>query len=114
MTIPAWVTQYWVEWLFGLIAAGLIWAWRHLAAKVKREQAEQAAIKTGLQALLRAQMVTDFNHYSEKGYAPIYAKENFENCWLQYEKLGQNGVMSNIRARFMNLPTEKEIGRHED
>lgn len=62
------------------------------------------ALEKGIQALLRAQMISDWNHYSEKGFAPIYAKENFENCWQQYETLGKNGVMSGIHKDFMALP----------
>ena len=64
------------------------------------------AIKLGLQALLRAQLISDWNKWSERGYAPIYARENFENCWKQYHSLGVNGVMDDIHARFMKLPVE--------
>ena len=62
-------------------------------------------VKMGVQALLRAQMIDDFNRYSEKGYAPIYARENFENCYQQYHRLGANGVMDDLRNKFMALPT---------
>lgn len=64
------------------------------------------AVKRGLQALLRAQLIDDFNKWVEKGYAPIYARQNFENCWKQYHSLGANGVMNDIHARFFELPTE--------
>lgn len=64
------------------------------------------AIKRGLQALLRAQLIEDYNKWSEKGYAPIYARQNFENCWFQYHALGANGVMDDIHAKFLELPTE--------
>lgn len=50
-------------------------------------------------------MIDDYNHYKEKGYAPIYARDNFENCWRQYHDLGANGVMDDIHAKFMSLPT---------
>ena len=63
------------------------------------------ALKRGVQAMLRAQMVADYNRFTDKGWAPIYARENFENLWLQYERLGKNGVMQDIRQRFMALPT---------
>ncbi len=63
------------------------------------------ALQSGVQALLRAQMIDYYNHYSEKGSAPIYARESFENCWVQYERLGKNGVMKDIRAKFLALPT---------
>lgn len=64
------------------------------------------AVKLGLQALLRAQLIDDWNKWSERGYAPIYARENFQNCWLQYHSLGANGVMDDIHGRFLELPTE--------
>lgn len=64
------------------------------------------ALQLGVQALLRAQMVNDYNNYMEKGSAPIYARENFENCWIQYEALGKNGVMRDIHDKFMALPTK--------
>lgn len=64
------------------------------------------ALSLGVQALLRAQMINDYNHYVRKGWAPLYARENFENCWVQYERLGKNGIMKDIREKFLALPTE--------
>lgn len=63
-------------------------------------------IKLGVQALLRAQMISDYNKWNDLGYAPIYARQNFENCWAQYHSLGANGVMDDIHAKFLQLPTE--------
>lgn len=62
------------------------------------------AVKHGVQALLRAQLISEWNYYSEKGYAPIYARENFENVYLQYHSLGANGVMDDLRKKFLDLP----------
>lgn len=62
------------------------------------------ALERGVQALLRAQMISDYTHYSEKGKAPIYARQSFENLWEQYEKLGKNGVMEDIHRKFLELP----------
>lgn len=76
-----------------------------LIAKVHSTRNENKALKKGLQALLRAQMVNDYNKWSAKGYAPIYARDNFENCWTQYEALGENGVMTDIHNKFLALPT---------
>ncbi len=69
---------------------------------------ENDALKKGIQALLRAQMINDYNKWYSKGYAPIYARENFENCWKQYETLGENGVMNDIHNKFMAMPTPPE------
>lgn len=87
------------------ILLGLV---KWIVAQIKVIREEDQSVKLGVQALLRSQMITDYNHYSRKGYAPIYAKENFENCWRQYHNLGLNGVMDDMRTKFMALPTETE------
>lgn len=65
-------------------------------------------IRLGTQALLRAQLISDWNYYSKKGYAPIYARENFDNVYTQYHNLGANGVMDDIRSKFLALPDRPE------
>lgn len=73
--------------------------------KKDRERAE--ATEMGIKALLRAEMIKDYNKWHEdRGYAPIWVKDNFENEWKQYESLvGENGVMEDIHDKFMALPT---------
>jgi hypothetical protein len=73
-------------------------------------------VKLGVQALLRAQMIHDYNKWSELGYAPIYARENFQNCWSQYHSLGANGVMDDIHNKFLALPIEppEKEDKHEN
>lgn len=73
---------------------------------LKKNKESIEAVKLGIQALLRAQMISEYNKWSEKGYAPIYARENFENCWAQYHALGANGVMDDIHKKFLMLPTD--------
>lgn len=80
------------------VLGGLIAYLNNMAKQVR-------AVKLGIQALLRAQMISEYNKYSEKGFAPLYARQNFENCWLQYHALGANGVMNDIHDKFMALPT---------
>ena len=65
-------------------------------------------VRLGVQALLRAQMISDYNKWEERGYAPIYARQNFENCWKQYHALGANGVMDDLHSKFLHLPTEPQ------
>lgn len=84
-----------------IVSTVLIAGWRYM----RKTASSIKAIMLGLQAVLRAQMIADYNHYKDKRYAPIYAKENFQNCWNQYEALGANGVMNHIYKEFMNLPT---------
>lgn len=108
------MTWYQILALVGIpsvITAILNWIERRAIRKEKAQEKKADktdALALGVQALLRAQMITDYNNYVEKGYAPIYARENFENCWKQYESLGGNGVMTDIHKKFMELPTQKK------
>lgn len=87
-----------------LLAAG----YKYLAAKIKGVEQKTIATQKGIQAMLRAQMISEYNKALDKGYAPIYAKENFENVWKNYHTLGANGVMDDIHERYMNMPDRKE------
>ena len=97
------MTAYQILCLLGIptiIIAVLGAFWKAL----KKVKADNDAVKRGVQALLRSDMIKDWNKYSELRYAPIYAKENFENCWKQYHELGANGVMDDIHQKFLQLP----------
>ena len=96
------MTVYELLCLFGIpvIVAGII------TGVVKIIFTQIKGVKLGVQALLRAQMIHDYNKWSERGFAPIYARENFQNCWAQYHALGANGVMDDIHNKFLALPIE--------
>ena len=79
-----------------------------LVRRVKREKQHDEATEKGLQALLRDRLIYQYDKYKDKGYAPIYAKENFENLYKQYHNLGANGVMDDIYNDFRKLPTRGE------
>lgn len=97
------------EWLsfFGIPTVIFGATFTYFASKIKKIKKEDDAIKKGIQALLRAEMISSYNKYNELGYAPIYAKESFENVYQNYHALGLNGVMDEIRKTFMELPTDK-------
>lgn len=68
------------------------------------------SLKKGVQALLRSQLYAEYNKWKERGYAPIWARENFVNMYSQYHRLGKNGVMDDLKDDFLTLPTEGEKG----
>lgn len=82
----------------------LCWFYKKINDGEERYCEENNALRLGLQALLRAQMINDYNRWSDKGCAPICARENFENRWQQYHSLGANRVMDDINEKFMDLP----------
>ena len=86
----------------------LVSIWKYFSTKVKHMGLKTEALQLGVQALLRDRLIAEYNKYSEKGYAPIYAKENFENMWTQYHNLGANGVMDEIHEKFKDLP-DREV-----
>lgn len=94
------------QWLCLLgVPAVIARIFKYLHTLIKHNSEDSKALKAGVQALLRSQMISDFNKWSERGYAPIYARENFENCWKQYHSLGVNGVMDDLHEKFLELPT---------
>ena len=88
----------------GLLITILTAVWN----KIKMNERKTESVQLGVQALLRDRLYSTYLKYSEKGYAPLYARENFENMYKQYHILGANGVMDDIYKKFMALPLESE------
>ena len=104
------MTIYQILCLLG-VPALIAGVFRYLHVQIKENREENKALKLGIQALLRGQMIAEYNKWSERGYAPIYARENFENCWRQYHSLGVNGVMDDIHTKFLRLPDRPPANR---
>ena len=83
MTVYNWLTLFGVP---GLFVA--------LVGFIKVQLAQNKAIKEGLQAILRDRLLQAYKYYEEKGYQ-------------QYHTLGANGVMDDIRGKFLALPTRR-------
>lgn len=92
-----------------LFGSGLVTAiFTYFYKRIKANDLKTEATQRGVQALLRDRLYDKYEKYSDLGYAPIRARENFENMWTQYHNLGKNGVMDDIHEKFMRLPTEKK------
>ena len=79
---------------------------RNASLQAKVEQ-ENKAIRKGVQSLLRAQMIKDYEHYYiEVKHCPIHVKDSFHANYMAYHNLGENGVMDQIYEDFMALPNE--------
>ena len=97
----------WYQVLTFLFGGGtLVTVLRYFNSRIKENAKKTEAVQLGVQALLRDRLITEYNCRLERGYAPIYAKDNFENMWAQYHNLGKNGVMDDVHVRYMALPTE--------
>ena len=91
-----------------MFSAAIIAVAANFGKRIKENDKETTAVKLGVQAMLRAQMISEYNKAKDKGYAPIYAKDNFHNRWDNYHNLGANGVMDAIKDEYLAMPNRKE------
>ena len=67
------------------------------------------AVKKGVQALLRDRLIQGYKFYRAQGWADEDDRSNMENMYQQYHALGANGVMDNLRGRFLDLPLGPQL-----
>jgi len=106
-----WLAQYWLDILFGFLIFLVTGGYKKLSARQKEGAARQEAIETGIQALLRDRIIQVYNHYANKGFCPIYARDDAEALFKQYTALGGNGTIKELLDKLSEMPTEplKEV-----
>ncbi|MEG2782201.1 MAG: hypothetical protein RR911_05900 [Oscillospiraceae bacterium] len=90
------------EFAGGLFIALLTFAVKKMYGKVKRLE----LVENGVQALLRDSIIKSYNHYTDKGYCPIYALESLTKMYDEYHALGGNGTVTKLINEIKELPTE--------
>lgn len=91
------IIQYWLQALFGLVIFAFSFALRWLFAQFK-------ALKLGMQAILRNNLIEQYNRYSIDKCIPIYALENVEQMYKQYKALDGNGTIKHLYDELLELP----------
>lgn len=84
-----------------------------IIAKVKEIAKKQKATDDGLQSLLRAEIIRTYEKSIDRGYAPIYAKQSLEICYLAYHNLGGNGCVTDLYTKTMALDTKPKEAKNE-
>lgn len=97
----------WVDWLFLAVTGMVGWGYRTLSRRQKDEAAKNRALCEGVQALLRDRIIETYNHYNDKGFCPIYAKESMRRLYAAYHALGGNDVATELKEKVMEMPTER-------
>lgn len=105
-SIILYITMHWVEWLFAAISAVLGILYKQLSKQLKEERVRNAALQDGMQALLRDRIIQSYNHYQDKGYCPIYGKENVKRMYDAYHVLGGNDVATQLKDKLLSMPEE--------
>lgn len=92
----------------------------HKSEKKRRADVEEMRqndrtkqIESGLQSLLRAEIIRSHEKYMDKEYCPVYAREALTRIYESYHGLGGNGTMTELYKQVMALPTDKE-DNHEN
>lgn len=79
-----------------------------------RQNDRTKQIESGLQSLLRAEIIRSHEKYMDKEYyCPVYAREALTRIYESYHGLGGNGTMTELYHQVIALPTDKE-GNHEN
>ena len=105
--MPEWIARYWMEWLFGIVAALAAASYRRISKHMRHTQKKDRALDDGMRALLRDRIISACDHYFEKGYAPVYARENITSMYDAYHSLGGDGIVTDMVKQTMELPYKK-------
>lgn len=108
VSIIQYIELHWVEWLFAAAFALLGVGYRHLSKQLQAERKKNEALQDGMQALLRDRIIQAYNHYHDKGYCPIYGKENIKRMYDAYHVLGGNDVATQLKDKLLAMPEEPE------
>lgn len=65
-------------------------------------------LESGVQCLLRAEIIRSHEKYMDKGFCPVYAREALSRAYEAYHALGGNGTITGLYNQIIALPTDKE------
>jgi len=101
------IVKYWLECLFGLITAGLSWAYAHLAQKFRAEKKKNAAIENGLRGILRIQILDTYDKCVEQGRTiSVSRKDAVVSIYQSYAALGDtvDDTIKQLYEEIVHMP----------
>lgn len=102
------ILKYWLEFAFSIVLAAMSAILKKVSKELKHEMKEQKAIKAGVHALLRDQLIKSYNYFVSKGEMQIHDRDNIRNLYQQYHDLGANGVIDGLLEELMSLPIKRK------
>lgn len=108
------IIEYWVEFLFGVLATGLTavlsTGYHRLAKKVE----EQENVKDGILAILHDRLYQLCQYYLGQGAITPNALKNVEYLYRSYHSLGGNGTGTELYTRVTQLPLKLEGAENDE
>ena len=80
----------------------------------KKSRKETQSMRDGMQCLLRAEIIRQYEKWTERSYCPIYAREALIIAYQAYHNLGGNDVATELYQKTTALPTEPSKHKEED
>lgn len=96
--------KYWVEFLFGIVAAGLVAGYRKLAARIQTDKDTEKAIADGMKYLLMFKLREEGEKYLTENRCSIEHKHEFEKVYNAYHALGGNDTVTELKNKVLQLP----------
>ena len=96
-----------IKWAIPAICCGASAA---VLGYLRKHKKEDDALKDAVKSLLRAEIIRQYEKYSDKGYCPIYAREPLTLAHNAYHALGGNSTATDLYHKTINLPTEEREG----
>lgn len=98
------LTQVLLWCLTGLLG----WVTGRVTSTAKRDRKEAQALKAGVRALLRSELMRTHHDAMREGSCSTTDKEVMERTYRAYHDLGGNGIATNLYEEMMRLPTHDE------
>lgn len=98
------VVKYWVEFLFGAVAAGLIAGYKKLANRIQSNKETEKAIADGMKYLLMFKLREEGEKYLIEGHCNTESKHEFEKVYNAYHALGGNDTITALKDKVLQLP----------
>lgn len=95
-----------IKWLIPFLCGGAFSLLGVIVSRVKLGRKKQDALALGLQCLLRAEIIHQYEKWHDRGYCPIYAKEALKRAYDSYHTLGGNDVATGLYKDTMELPEQ--------
>ena len=99
----AFIADYYFDFILGLTTLGI----GYLFSSVKRLFKKQVAVETGVQALLRNEIVRIYDNSTEAKWIPIHVLDNVMLMYVEYKNLGGNGMVKELMEKLKRLPTSQ-------
>lgn len=93
-----------IKWVIPFALTGII---TYIIKELKDNKENNKAMKSGLLAIIRSQIVSKCEEYQKKEFLPEYARYCLEDLFKQYKILGGNHGIEILVKKTFELPPVK-------